>query len=259
MDDVAPPVIALQDVAKRFDSGLLAVDGVSLTISEGEFVTLLGPSGCGKSTLLKLMSGLASPSSGLVVSPAQQDQTAGSTAFVFQEATLMPWTTVFDNVWLPLRLQGQSRHEARALIERVLRLVGLGDFQQSYPSQLSGGMKMRVSIARALVTKPKVLLMDEPFAALDDITRQRLNRDLLNWWHGQKMVVVFVTHNVAEAVFLSQRVVVMGARPGKIVTELCIDQPYPREATFRETQSFLQHCKTLNGTLEAVSSAGGVR
>jgi len=249
-------VITLNHVTKRFDSGLLALGGVSMHVARGEFVTLLGPSGCGKSTVLKLVAGLATPTEGTVTSPAQQDQTGRSTAYVFQEPTLLPWATVFENVWLPLRLQGQSRLDAQSVMTRVLEQVGLGEFHQSYPSQLSGGMKMRVSIARALVSHPEALLMDEPFAALDDITRQRLNVDLLTWWHGQSMAVMFVTHNVAEAVFLSQRVIVMGARPGKVVAEVNVDQPYPRDARFRQTHAFTQSCQTLSAALDEASSVG---
>jgi NitT/TauT family transport system ATP-binding protein len=256
VDDVATrfSVIELNNVTKRFKSGLLALQNCSMHLARGEFVTILGPSGCGKSTVLRLVAGLTAPSTGTVISPAQHDQTGRSTAFVFQEPTLLPWATVFDNVWLPLRLQGQSRPEAQAVIARVLEQVGLSEFHQSYPAQLSGGMKMRVSIARALVSQPQVLLMDEPFAALDDITRQRLNVDLLTWWHGQSMAAMFVTHNVAEAVFLSQRVLVMGARPGKVVAEVCIEQPYPRDARFRQTQAFLHHCQMLGAALEGAGS-----
>jgi NitT/TauT family transport system ATP-binding protein len=258
LDEVARhrAMIELNQVTKRFDSGLLALRGVSMHVARGEFVTLLGPSGCGKSTVLKLVAGLVVPTEGTVVSPAQTDQTGRSTAYVFQEPTLLPWATVFDNVWLPLRLQGQSRPEAQAVIARVLEQVGLGEFQQSYPAQLSGGMKMRVSIARALVSQPKVLLMDEPFAALDDITRQRLNVDLLTWWYGQSMSAMFVTHNVAEAVFLSQRVLVMGARPGKVVAEVQIEQPYPRDVSFRQAPAFIHHCQTLTKALDEASSVG---
>ncbi|MFZ4708237.1 MAG: ABC transporter ATP-binding protein [Zwartia sp.] len=249
-------MITLNHVTKRFDSGLLALGGVSLTVAQGEFVTILGPSGCGKSTVLKLVAGLSTATEGIVASPAQNDQTGRSTAYVFQEPTLLPWATVFDNVWLPLRLQGQSRLDAQAVITRVLEQVGLGEFHLSYPAQLSGGMKMRVSIARALVSQPQVLLMDEPFAALDDITRQRLNVDLLTWWHGQAMSVMFVTHNVAEAVFLSQRVLVMSARPGRVVAEVHIEQPYPRDVSFRQTPAFIHHCQTLSEALDAASGVG---
>jgi NitT/TauT family transport system ATP-binding protein len=254
-DDIAtsPSFISLNNIVKRFDSGLIALEGISLRVERDEFVTLLGPSGCGKSTVLKLVAGLAKPSGGAIFSPAQHDQTGRSTAFVFQEPTLLPWATVFDNVWLPLRLQGQSRLASQSIIHRLLEQVGLFEFQQSYPTQLSGGMKMRVSLARALVSQPQVLLMDEPFAALDDITRLRLNVDLLKWWYGQSMAAIFVTHNVAEAVFLSQRVLVMSARPGKVVTELRIDQPYPRDTSFRQTPAFAQYCQTLGMALEAAS------
>jgi NitT/TauT family transport system ATP-binding protein len=258
IDDVARhlAVIRLNQVTKRFDSGLLALGGVSMHVARGEFVTLLGPSGCGKSTVLKLVAGLVMPTEGTVVSPAQTDQTGRSTAYVFQEPTLLPWATVFDNVWLPLRLQGQSRLDAQAVITRVLEQVGLSEFHHSYPSQLSGGMKMRVSIARALVSQPQVLLMDEPFAALDDITRQRLNVDLLKWWHGQSMAAMFVTHNVAESVFLSQRVLVMGARPGTVIAEVQIEQPYPRDVSFRQTPAFIHYCQTLTKALDEASSVG---
>jgi NitT/TauT family transport system ATP-binding protein len=203
-----------------------------------------------------LVAGLTAPSEGTVISPAQDDQTGRSTAYVFQEPTLLPWATVFENVWLPLRLQGQSRLGAQSVIRRVLEQVGLDEFHQSYPAQLSGGMKMRVSIARALVSQPQVLLMDEPFAALDDITRQRLNVDLLTWWHGRSMSAMFVTHNVAEAVFLSQRVLVMGARPGKVIAEVQVDQPYPRDASFRQTHAFIRHCQTLSAALDDASAVG---
>jgi len=180
-------------------------------------------------------------------------QQANTTAFVFQEPTLMPWASVFDNVFLPLRLLGQRRAEAALLVRQVLARVGLAEFEQAYPAQLSGGMKMRASIARALVTQPQVLLMDEPFAALDDITRQRLNADLLQWWQQQRMSALFVTHSVAEAVFLSQRVLVMAARPGRVVAELAIAAPYPRTAAFRHSAAFANACRTLGGALEAAA------
>ena len=259
------PLITLHQVGKRFDGGLQALAGVSLVVAVGEFVALLGPSGCGKSTVLRLAAGLDAPSAGTVTAPAVQASASrvvshsvshtishtisNSTAFVFQEPTLMPWASVFDNVWLPLRLQGQSRATASATVRQVLASVGLADFDTAYPAQLSGGMKMRASIARALVTQPQVLLMDEPFAALDDITRQRLNTDLLQWWQGKGMAALFVTHSVAEAVFLSQRVLVMAARPGRVVAEVAIDHPYPRHADFRHSAQFAQACRTLGDAL----------
>ena len=188
-------------------------------------------------------------SSGELSAPALLPGRDSQTACVFQEPTLMPWASVFDNVWLPLRLQGRSRADAATEVRQVLASVGLSDFEQAYPAALSGGMKMRASIARALVTRPRVLLMDEPFAALDDITRQKLNTDLLAWWHGRAMAALFVTHSVAEAVFLSQRVLVMAARPGRVVAELAIDQPYPRQPDFRHSPAFAQACRQLGAAL----------
>jgi NitT/TauT family transport system ATP-binding protein len=282
------PLIQLDHVAKRFgpEHGVqvLALADVSLRVQRGEFVALLGPSGCGKSTVLRLVAGLDQPSAGQVQAPAlQADQHRPSkpasapghnTAFVFQEPTLMPWASVFDNVWLPLRLQGQSRAQATAAVRAVLTRVGLAEFESAHPAQLSGGMKMRASIARALVTRPQVLLMDEPFAALDDITRHALNADLLRWWRppqasaepaldadptaskGQPaMSALFVTHSVAEAVFLSQRVLVMAARPGRVVAELAIHQPYPREASFRHSPAYHEACAWLGQALLGAHAA----
>ena len=239
------PTAELVDTSKQFSTGVLALSSVSLSISSGEFVTLLGPSGCGKSTVLRLIAGLELPSSGVVRSPAQQHTQEYATAFVFQEPTLMPWTSVFDNVWLPLRLQGSSRDTSCARVDAALKSVGLEDFARAYPAQLSGGMKMRASIARALITDPKILLMDEPFAALDDFSRHRLNDDLLHWQQERSIATLFVTHNIAEAVFLSSRVLVMGARPGRIIHELTIDEPYPRRPEFRESMRFVDYCRAL--------------
>jgi len=243
-------VVELAGVAKRFDGGVQALADVSLRVAPGEFVTLLGPSGCGKSTVLRLAAGLDRASAGRIDSPALRSTTA-ETAFVFQDATLMPWASVADNVWLPLRLNGQSRAQAAPGIAGALATVGLTEFADAYPSQLSGGMKMRVSIARALVTQPRLLLMDEPFAALDEITRQRLNADLLAAWATQRFATLFVTHSVYEAVFLSQRVLVMSARPGRIVAELAIAAPAPRDASFRRSPGFADACVTLSAALEA--------
>ena len=244
-----PTLIALQRVHKQFENGLQALSGVSLSVAPGEFAALLGPSGCGKSTVLRLVAGLDSASSGAVLAPALLPGGGNETAFVFQEPTLMPWANVFDNVWLPLRLQGRSRADAAPTVRRVLASVGLADFEQAYPAALSGGMKMRASIARALVTQPRVLLMDEPFAALDDITRQKLNTDLLQWWHGRAMAALFVTHSVSESVFLSQRVLVMAARPGRVVAEIVVAQPYPRTADFRDSTVFAEACRAVGAAL----------
>jgi NitT/TauT family transport system ATP-binding protein len=252
---VALPLIAMHHVHKRFDGGLEALRDVSLEVHAGEFVALLGPSGCGKSTVLRLAAGLEAASTGRVSAPALDSSgSKGATAFVFQEPTLMPWASVFDNVWLPLRLVHRSRADCAPLVRQVLATVGLEDFERAYPAQLSGGMKMRASIARALVTKPRVLLMDEPFAALDDITRQKLNGDLLRWWAEQHLAALFVTHSVAEAVFLSQRVLVMSARPGRIVAEVAIDEPYPRTPAFRSSAAFIEACRRLGEALEQASA-----
>lgn len=242
-------LVSLADVDKRFDNGVQALAGVSLRVGAGEFVGLLGPSGCGKSTVLRLAAGLEVPSAGHIESPALREGSAG-TAFVFQDATLMPWASVADNVWLPLRLAGGSRGESRERIEAVLATVGLADFAGAFPNELSGGMRMRVSIARALVTQPRLLLMDEPFAALDEITRGRLNGDLLGAWQSQRFAAMFVTHSVYEAVFLSQRVLVMSGRPGRVIDELVIDAPYPRSAAFRHSAQFADACARLAAALE---------
>ena len=253
---MAEPLIVLKGVGKRYSSGLLALEAVSLTVAPGEFVTLLGPSGCGKSTVLRLVAGLDRPSSGRIDSPAwrtteAQRAAAAETAFVFQDATLMPWSSVFDNVWLPLRLAGVPRTQAAARIAEQLAAVGLGEFAQAYPAQLSGGMKMRASIARALVTRPRVLLMDEPFAALDEFTRQKLNADLLAWWQQHRLSALFVTHSVFEAVFLSQRVLVMGARPGRVLADIVVDEAYPRGNDFRTSTRYAETCRAVTAALEA--------
>ncbi len=244
-----PPTAEIIKASKRFDTGVLALSEVSLSIGSGEFVTLLGPSGCGKSTILRMLAGLEIPSAGIVHAPAADSAQQYATAFVFQEPTLMPWTSVFNNVWLPLRLQGSSRSDSRARVEAALKSVGLEDFAQAFPRQLSGGMKMRVSIARALITEPKILLMDEPFAALDDSSRHRLNDDLLHWQQERGIATLFVTHNISEAVFLSSRVLVMEARPGRILQERKIDEPYPRTLTFRDSDRFSKHCRALASVL----------
>ena len=249
-----PQIIELEHLQKRFPTGTLALDDVSLRIPSGEFLTLLGPSGCGKSTVLRLIAGLERPSGGSLRVTGGGD-TARGMAFVFQEPTLLPWSSVFDNVWLPLRLAGQSRAAARARIEATLERVGLAPFATAYPRELSGGMRMRVSIARALVAEPRVLLMDEPFAALDEITRERLNDDLLRWAAALQLTTVFVTHSVFEAVYLSRRVVVMSPRPGRIVGELEIDEPWPRDDAFRGTRRFAEMAARLSRMLRGAEAA----
>jgi NitT/TauT family transport system ATP-binding protein len=250
-----PPLLSLAHVDKRYANGVLALSDVSLSVGPREFVALLGPSGCGKSTALRLFAGLDSATSGTVHAPALAPANSADTACVFQDATLMPWASVFDNVWLPLRVAGRPRRDAAPQVHAALQSVGLADFAHAYPGELSGGMKMRASIARALVAQPRVLLMDEPFAALDEFTRQKLNDDLLHWWQGGPPAVLFVTHSIFEAVYLSQRVLVMGARPGRIVAEVAIDEPYPRSTGFRTSARYLQACTEISQALEAAQVA----
>ena len=242
--------IALDGVTKRF-GGHDAVENVSVDIADGEFFSLLGPSGCGKSTALRIMAGLAAPSGGSV-RVAHRDGTASlgqSIGFVFQEPTLMPWTSVRENVRLPLKLAHLPAAESEPRIMEALRRVGLAEFADSFPRELSGGMKMRVSLARALVTDPDILLMDEPFAALDEITRFRLNNDLLALWRNLKKTVIFVTHSVFESVYLSERVVVMTERPGRIGAEIKIDSGGPRDEEFRTSAAYGEFCRTVSAAL----------
>ena len=251
----AAPVVALRGVHKIFANGTQALANLDLAVGRHEFVSLLGPSGCGKSTVLRLIAGLARISRGRIDWP--DGEALDDIGFVFQEPTLMPWATVFDNVWLPLRLLGQQRAAAAEKVAAALEMVGLAGFAKAYPRELSGGMKMRVSIARALVTEPKLLLMDEPFAALDEITRFKLNDDLLSLWQSLGKTVVFVTHSVFESVYLSQRIVVMTPRPGRVFTELRIDAPYPRAKGFRTSAEYAALCRKASEALAAASGKAG--
>jgi NitT/TauT family transport system ATP-binding protein len=243
--------VSLRGVTKRYDSGLMALGPLDLDVRRAEFVSLLGPSGCGKSTALRLIAGLTAPTSGTVhVSHRTSEIRAGhSIGFVFQEPTLMPWASVRDNVRLPLKLSHAPVPEAKARIDQALAQVGLGEFADAFPRELSGGMKMRVSLARALVTDPDILLMDEPFAALDEITRFRLNNDLLSLWRDLRKTVIFVTHSVFESVYLSQRVIVMTARPGRIAAEFRIDAPEPRQEDFRTSVEYAGYCRIVSNAL----------
>ena len=249
------PEIALDCVGKRFRDGATALENVSLAVDRGEFVTFLGPSGCGKSTLLKLIAGLVPASHGQIhVNGMTPDNAREMMSFIFQDATLLPWRTVEQNVGLGLELEYVARAIRREHVMRMLDLVGLRDVARSYPRQLSGGMKMRVSIARALVSNPRILLMDEPFAALDEMTRDRLNEELLRLHDEQKWTVLFVTHSVAEAVFLSTRVVVLAAYPGRVAHEIDVHLAWPRTADTRETLAFeemvTQVTRLLRGVVE---------
>jgi len=245
-------IAALRGVGKTYASGVTALSGFDLDVRAGEFVSLLGPSGCGKSTALRILAGLSAPSIGTVEwsggTPAP-----GNIGFVFQEPTLMPWASVSANVALPLRLAGLGDNRAHAVAMPWVDRVGLRPFAQAYPRELSGGMKMRAAIARALVTEPQILLMDEPFAALDEITRFKLNNDLLSLWRELARTVVFVTHSVFESVYLSQRIVVMTDRPGRVFGEVMIDAPYPRDENFRLSSDYAGYCRKVSQILAQAS------
>src|SRR5579862_6342476 len=249
--DPAGLAVDLRGVVKAYDNGLVALGPIDLEVRRGEFVSLLGPSGCGKSTALRLIASLSAPTSG-AIRVARPAVTAGGghpVGFVFQEPTLMPWTSVRENVRLPLKLAHAPAEEADARVNEALTQVGLAEFADAYPRELSGGMKMRVSLARALVTDPQILLMDEPFAALDEITRFRLNNDLLALWRNLRKTVIFVTHSVFESVYLSQRVIVMTSRPGRIAAEIRIDAPEPRGEDFRTSPTYAGYCREVSNAL----------
>ena len=244
-------VVLFQGVDKVYNTGTVALNQLNLSIEEGEFISFLGPSGCGKSTALRMVAGLGEATSGTVEvfgkKPKDVIETSNDVAFVFQDANLLPWRTVLDNVMLPLELRGSDKKARKETAIKALEMVGLKDHLKSYPRQLSGGMKMRVSIARALAAKPKLLLMDEPFAALDEMTRQTLQMDLLEIWKREKMTVLFVTHNVYEAVYLSSRIAVMSARPGRLSKLIDVDVRYPRERT---TAKFTEFVNLASHSLE---------
>ena len=254
----AMPAIEVLSAEKTYPDGTHALQPVDLHIAEGEFVTLLGPSGCGKSTLLKMVAGLLEPSDGRLLlwrRPVRELEATGRRiAFVFQSPTLMPWASVETNVRLPLDLAGVARDEAEARVADVLALVGLVKFAKALPRTLSGGMQMRVSIARALVVDPQLLLMDEPFGALDEITRSKLDSELLDLWRSKRLTVLFVTHSIHEAVFLSQRVVMMAARPGRVIEQIAVDEPYPRTPGFMVAPQFSRYAKRLQDSLLRASS-----
>jgi NitT/TauT family transport system ATP-binding protein len=250
-------LVALRDVGKTFANGVVALDRIDLNVAAGEFLSLLGPSGCGKSTALRIIAGLIAPSRGSVTWANGESVSARDIGFVFQEPTLMPWTDVASNVSLPLRLAGTDSRAAARQVDEVLARVGLTEFRRVYPRELSGGMKMRVSIARALVTKPKLLLMDEPFAALDEITRFKLNNDLRALWDALGTTIVFVTHSVFESVFLSNRIVVMTPRPGRVFCELNIEAQ-ERDERFRTSPEYAACCRKVSEALGAAMAPESV-
>ena len=255
------PVVVVVGARKTYATGTQALAPVDLTVRRGEFLTLLGPSGCGKTTLLNLMAGLLTPDAGtLRWWGGGMDATGGPgrrLAMVFQSPTLMPWARVDTNVRLPLDLAHAERGVAARAADAALELVGLTGFGRHFPRELSGGMQMRVSIARALAVVPDLLLMDEPFGALDEFTRQRLDGELANLWAARRLTVVFVTHSIYEAVFLSTRVAVMGPRPGRVIADVAIDEPFPRGDAFRVSTGFARHCQRLSA-LVAEAGAGAI-
>lgn len=248
------PLLTMSHIEKTFAGDVVALRDMNLTVNEGDFVSLLGPSGCGKSTALRLISGLSHPTRGRIEWAGGQG--TDDLGIVFQEPTLMPWATVAENVFLPFRLHGRPFPAVEDDINEALKLVGLEKFHNAYPRELSGGMKMRVSIARAMVTKPRLILMDEPFAALDEITRFKLNNDLLELKAAINCTVIFVTHSVFESVFLSDRIIVMAARPGRVIHELEVDTPYPRHEDFRTSAEYATHTRAASAALgDAIGEA----
>jgi NitT/TauT family transport system ATP-binding protein len=239
------PLLTFEAVSKRFANDVLALDRVSFTVAGGEFVSLVGPSGCGKSTILRLAAGLTEPTGGTI----SWDGARPRLGFVFQDAALMPWATVEKNVRLPLELLGTADEIVRRRVDETLELVGLTSFARAYPRELSGGMKMRVSIARALAVEPTVLLMDEPFAALDEFTRERLNDELRGLWRARGLTILFVTHSIYESVYLSSRVLVMRPRPGRIVSDIDMALPVERTAEFRHGADYAKRCRSLRDAL----------
>ncbi len=252
------PVVDISQVDKVYGNDTRALDKVDLTVRQGDFISLLGPSGCGKSTLLRIVAGLSKATGGDVKWWEQDYGVVGQPGrelcFVFQSPTLMPWARLDKNVRLPLDLKHVKKSDSTPKVRDALKMVGLGEFEQSYPRELSGGMQMRASIARALVTDPSLCLMDEPFGALDEMTRNRLNDDILRLWQERNWTVIFVTHSVYEAVYLSNRIAVMAPRPGRIADELTIDAPYPRGNDFRNSDAYAEYCRRASHALGKVSS-----
>jgi NitT/TauT family transport system ATP-binding protein len=243
---ITNPAVDLRGVRRTFPGPVHALDGVDLQVAVGEFVAILGPSGCGKSTLLRIIAGLDKPDAG-TMNVADVERRI---AYVFQDAHLLPWRNVLDNVALPLELKGEARSERETAARWAVKLVGLEDALTRYPAELSGGMRMRTSLARALVAKPKLLLLDEPFAALDEISRQQLDEQLHQLWREQQITVIFVTHSIIEAAFLAQRAVVMSRRPGRVVLDHSLALPARRDAPLRTTVQFAREMQILFEALE---------
>lgn len=239
-------LLTLDRIAKRFPNGVEALRDASFSVGPGEFVSLVGPSGCGKSTALRLIAGLTAASAGSI----RWQGAPPTLGFVFQDAALMPWASVESNVRLPLELANLDEAKIKPRVSETLDLVGLAAFAKSYPRELSGGMKMRVSIARALAAEPAVLLMDEPFAALDELTRERLNDELRELWAAKKLTIIFVTHSIYESVYLSSRILVMSPRPGRVVTDIPMSEPIARDPDFRTMPAYGERCRAVRAALK---------
>ncbi|RLL84895.1 hypothetical protein Y696_11640 [Mesotoga sp. H07pep.5.4] len=250
-------VVIVSNVGRVFSSGtkkgrkeFVALDGVSFTVNRGEFVSLLGPSGCGKSTLLKIISGLLKASSGTVKITEKENRKTPPFGFVFQDSVLLPWRTAIDNALFPFEIMGNREKADESNVRNLFKLAKLVGFENSYPRQLSGGMKQRVSIVRALSYNPPILLMDEPFGALDAITRDNLNNVLLEIWESTRKTVIFVTHSISEAVYLSDRIIVMGTKPGRVIADMKVELPRPRNEDSKLTPEFYSYVKELREMLK---------
>lgn len=254
MNSTATAQIEVESLKKVYETasagGVHALGPIDLKINEGEFISIVGPSGCGKSTFLRIVCGLTGISDGkLMLEGAPISGPNRNIGVVFQAATLLPWRTVLDNVLLPVQVRKELTPEKRDKALELLNMVGLQDFVQRYPSELSGGMQQRVAIARALVTDPSILLMDEPFGALDEFTRETMNEELLRIWEETKKTVIFITHSIPESVFMSDRVIVMSERPGKILADIKIKLPQPRDTSMRQSPILFEHIKEIRSSL----------
>jgi NitT/TauT family transport system ATP-binding protein len=239
-------LLSFDKITKRFPNGVVALDEVSFAVAAGEFLSLVGPSGCGKSTALRLIANLTQANAGAITWEGKQP----TLGFVFQDAALMPWASVEKNVRLPLELEQYDETKIKVRAAETLELVGLSSFAKSYPRELSGGMRMRVSIARALAAEPSILLMDEPFAALDELTRERLNDELRDLWAAKNLTIIFVTHSIYESVYLASRVVVMSPRPGRVVADIAMPDPKTRDPDFRLTPTYGERCREIRAALK---------
>lgn len=250
-------VVIVSNVGRVFSSGtkkdkkeFVALEDVSFTVNRGEFVSLLGPSGCGKSTLLKIVSGLLKASSGTVEITEKENRKTPPFGFVFQDSVLLPWRTAIDNALFPFEIMGNKEKAGESNVRNLFKLAKLVGFENSYPRQLSGGMKQRVAIVRALSYNPPILLMDEPFGALDAITRDNLNNVLLEIWESTRKTVIFVTHSISEAVYLSDRIIVMGTKPGRVIADMKVELPRPRNEDSKLTPEFYSYVKELREMLK---------